>query len=100
MGDHLYEKSATVLNVDVSMPHKRCRRLKDHKDLVEIESSDPDSEDIFKDNLLSAHYPNRPEELEEVCQNEFVAEYDCGSTDAAGNRRYLLNVDVSMSHKR
>ena len=33
LGDHLTEKSDTVKWVDVSMPHKRNRRLKDHKHL-------------------------------------------------------------------
>ena len=33
LGDHLTEKSDTVKRLDVSMPHKRKRRLKDHKQL-------------------------------------------------------------------
>ena len=33
LGDHLTEKSATVKWIDVSMPHKRNRTLKDHKEL-------------------------------------------------------------------
>ena len=74
--------------VDVSRPHKRCRRLKDHKDLVEMESTDPESEEIFKDNLLLTHYPNRPQELEELCLYKFVAEYNWQSKNSRGNRRY------------
>ena len=42
----------------------------------------------LKDNLLSTNYPNRPQELEEVCLYEFVAEYDWQSKDSRGNRRY------------
>ena len=33
---HLAENSTTVKWIDVSMPHKRNRRLKDHKILTEI----------------------------------------------------------------
>ena len=35
LGDHLTEKSDNVKWVDVSMPHKRSRRLMDHKVLLE-----------------------------------------------------------------
>ena len=47
LGDHLCEKSDTVQWVDVSMPHKRKHRLKHHKELVKMEATDPDSEDII-----------------------------------------------------
>ena len=67
LGDHLFEKSDAVQWIDVSMPHKRNRRLKDHSELLEMESTDPDSENIFKDNLYSNYYPDRPEELQDLC---------------------------------
>ena len=35
LGDHLTEKSETVKWVDVSMPDKRSRRLKDHKVMLQ-----------------------------------------------------------------
>ena len=43
LGDHLNEKSDNVKWVDVSMPHKRSRRLMDHKALLEIAENDPDT---------------------------------------------------------
>ena len=36
LGDHLNEKSCTVKSVDVAMPHKRSRRLKNHKVLQNV----------------------------------------------------------------
>ena len=51
LGDHLCEKSDTVQWVDVSMPHERKHRLKHHKELVEMEATDPDSEDIYSESL-------------------------------------------------
>ena len=57
LGDHLTEKSETV---NVSMPDKRSRRLKDHKDIAK---HNPDSEDIFHTNLLDTYYPQRPNDL-------------------------------------
>ena len=67
LGDHLTEKSDTVKWIDVSMPHKRNRRLKDHSVLQEIAKTNPDTEEIFKENLLDTFYPQRPESLEDVC---------------------------------
>ena len=47
----------------MSMSHNRNRRLKDHSELLEMESTDPDSENIFKENLCGNYYPDRLEEL-------------------------------------
>ena len=60
LGDHLCEKSDAVKWIDVSMPHKRSRRLKDHKELFEMKSTDPESEEILKDILYITYYPSRP----------------------------------------
>ena len=43
LGDHLYGKSETVQWVDVRAPHKRNRRVKDHAELVQMETVDPDN---------------------------------------------------------
>ena len=88
LGDHLNEKSVTVKWMDVSMPHKRNRRLKDHKVLQQIAQSNPDTEDIFEDNLIDTFYPQRPATLEGVCLYDFVAHYDWQSRDDDGNRKY------------
>jgi hypothetical protein len=48
LGDHLTEKSATVKWVDFSMPHKRSRRLKDHKVLQDMGKNNPNSQKIFQ----------------------------------------------------
>ena len=73
LGDHLNEKSDTVKWIDVSMPHKRNRRLINHKVLQEIAKHNPDSEEIFEDNLIDTFYPQRPQNLEKVCLYDFVA---------------------------
>ena len=88
LGDHLNEKSGTVKWVDVSLPHKRCRRLMDHKVLLEIAEHNPDTEEIFEDNLLDTYYPQRPARLENVCLYDFVANYDWYGKDSSGNRKY------------
>ena len=73
---------------DVRMPHKRNRRVKNHAELLKIESDDPNSENIFMDNLLSTYYPQRPEELKDICLHDFVASYNWQSKDHTGNRDY------------
>ena len=75
LGDHLYEKSETVKWIDVSMPHKRIRRLKNYKVLQELQKTDPTSENIFNDNLIDAFYPRRPQNLKNLCLYDFVATY-------------------------
>lgn len=87
-GDHLCEKSVTVKWVDVRMPHKRTRRLKSHSVLKEMEKNDPDSENIFEEDIFSDYYPNRPDDLEDVCLYDFVANYDWYGRDDEGNRKY------------
>ena len=88
LGDHLNEKSDTVKWIDVSMPHKRNRRLINHKVLQEIAKHNPDSEEIFEDNLIDTFYPQRPANLENVCLYDFVAYYDWQGKDDNGNRKY------------
>ena len=67
------------------MPHKRNRRLKDHKMLQEIAKENPD---IFEDNLIDTYYPQRPINLEALCLYDFVANYDWYGKDDSGNRKY------------
>ena len=87
-GDHLYEKSDVVKWIDVSVPHKRNRRLKDNSELLEMESTDPDSEEIFKENLYNNYYPDRPDDLEDVCLHDLVANYDWYGKDSKRDRKY------------
>ena len=88
LGDHLNEKSDTVKWIDVSMPHKRNRRLINHKLLQEIAKHNPDSEEIFEDNLIDTFYPQRPANLDKLCLYDFVAYYDWQGKDDNGNRKY------------
>ena len=100
LGDHLFEKSDAVQWIDVSMPHKRNRRLKDHSELLEMESTDPDSENIFKENLYSNYYPDRPEELQDLCLHDFVANFDWYGKDSKGQRKYRkLGKPRLVNHK-
>ena len=87
LGDHLCEKSTTIKWIDVSPSHKRKRRLKNHSALVEIRERDAQSTDIF-DNIIDNFYPERPDDIEEVCLYDFVAEYEKCGKDDDGNPVY------------
>ena len=74
LGDHLCGKSQTIKWVDVSQPHNRKRRLRDHSKLVEIQQRNPNSTNIFEDNLVDTFYPERPDEMEDVLPTMSSAE--------------------------
>ena len=88
LGDHLYEKSEQVKWVDVSLPHKRKRRLKDHNVLLKMQESDPNSTDILQASMLDTHYPQRPIQLESVCLHDFIKWYEYSGTSQSGERMY------------
>ena len=88
LGDHLTEKSHTVKWVDVSLPHKRCHRLKDHKVLQDMAKRDPNDRAIFENNVVDTFYPQRPAALEDVCLYDFIAQYEFTGVDNQGQRVY------------
>ena len=99
LGDHLTEMSDTVKWVDVSMPHKRKRRLKDHK-LEELARSDSDTDDIYEESLLETHDPQRPDKLADVCLYNFVTKYDWQTKDKNGERKHsLLSKPHLLNHR-
>ena len=72
LGDHLLEKSETVQYIPVGMPHKRRRRLNNHSDLKELAKTNPESEDIFMEDVIGTHYSKRPNSLDDLCLHDFV----------------------------
>ena len=82
------------------MPHKRKRRLKDHKQLEELARSDLDTDDIYIESLLETHYPQRPDRLADVCLYDFVTKYDWQTNDKNGERKYsLLSKPRLLNHR-
>jgi len=72
LDDHLLEKSDLIQWVDVDQPHKQNRRFKNHKKLKELTKDNPDSKEVFENNLIDNFYPNRSSDLEEICLYDFV----------------------------
>ena len=82
LGDHLCGKSQTIKWVDVSPPHNRKRRLRDHSKLAQIKQQDPNSTDIFEANLIDT------DDVEDVCLYDFVANYVKCGVDTNGRTKY------------
>ena len=100
LGDHLCGKSLTIKWVDVSQPHNRKRRLKNHSKLTEMRECNPNSTDIFEANLIDTFYPERPDDMEDVCLYDFVADYVKTGVDKDGNTTYRrLTKSVLPNHK-
>ena len=100
LGDHLCEKSVTVKWVDVSQPHNRKRRLRDHSKLVEMRERDPNCMNIFEANLVDTFYTERPGDMEDVCLYEFVADYaKCGVGKDGKTMYRRLNKSILPNHK-
>ena len=97
LGDHLCGKSQTIKWVDVSQPHNRKRRLRDHSKLAQIKEQDPNSTDIFEANLIDTFYQERPDDMEYVCLYDFVANYVKCGVDKTKYRR--LNKSVLPNHR-
>ena len=57
--------------------------------MQDVAKHNPDSEDIFQSNLLDTYYPQRPNDLEDICLYDFVANYNyCGTDSRTGERQY------------
>ena len=54
LGNQLTEKSATIKWIDVSMPQKRSRRLKDLRELEQLAQHDPNNKDIYEEIELES----------------------------------------------
>ena len=100
LGDHLCGESRTVKWLDVSRPDKRKRRLMDHSRLPAMKETNPQSTDIFEDNVIDTFYPQRPRHMEDVCLYDFVAEYTKCGLDKDGKAVYRkLCKPVLPNHK-
>ena len=97
---YIGESSLAIQWVDVCQPHNRKRRLKDHSKLQEVREQDPNSTNIFEPNLVDTFYPERPDEMEDVCLYDFVANYAKSGVDKNGRRQYRkLKNCVLPNHK-
>ena len=88
LGDHLCEKSVVTKWIDATWPHKRKRRLIDYGKLQLLRQSDPESTEIFETNLVDHYYPQRCQEMENVCLYDLVKDFDRSGIDSKGQHTY------------
>ena len=72
LGESLYMKSVTVQYVNVYLPQKWSRKIKNYSYLTNMDRS---SKDIFNPSMIEDFYPTRPSNMEDVSLYEFVANY-------------------------
>ena len=100
LGDHLCEKSVVTKWIDANWPHKRKRRLIGYEQLQVLKKRDAKSSEIFQPNLLDNYYPQRSNELEEVCLFDLVKHYERVGVDENGQYAYRrLNKPHLPNHK-
>ena len=80
--DCLYGCSDIFQFVSTVFPQNRTRMMKNFKDL---EKTAPESKYIYNKDLLSTYYPQRPNDLEYMCLNEFAATYERGYLPKKGD---------------
>ena len=57
LGEQLCGKSDSVKWIDSALPHKRKRRVKDHKKLQDLHSREPQPSEFFESNVIDTYYP-------------------------------------------
>ena len=67
---------------------------------MNLAEKSPDSDDIFMEDIVSCNYPNRPDDLEDLCLHDFIANYDSHSKDSQGRHIYRKATKPRLvSHK-
>lgn len=61
--------------LDVSSSDKRKRRPMDHSRLSAMKETNPQSTEIFEENIIDTFYPQGPRDMEGLCLYDFVREY-------------------------
>ena len=61
----------------------------DHSRLSAMKETNPQSTDIFEDNVRDTFYPQIPRHMEDVCLYDFVAEYTKCAVDKDGKVNYV-----------
>uniref|UniRef100_A0A1X7VHL7 Uncharacterized protein n=1 Tax=Amphimedon queenslandica TaxID=400682 RepID=A0A1X7VHL7_AMPQE len=90
-------KSVTVQYVNVYLPHKRSRKIKNYSYLTK---TDQYSKDIFNPSIIKDFYPTRPNNMEDVSLYEFVAIYKLDKIRDNREREYKLRSKPVLPNHR
>uniref|UniRef100_A0A1X7UYM4 Uncharacterized protein n=1 Tax=Amphimedon queenslandica TaxID=400682 RepID=A0A1X7UYM4_AMPQE len=97
LGESLYMKLVTVQYVNVYLPHKRSRKIKNYSYLTKMDRS---SKDIFNPSIIEDFYPTRPNNMEDVSLYEFVANYKFDKIGENEEREYKLRSKPVLPNHR
>uniref|UniRef100_A0A1X7SQ68 Uncharacterized protein n=1 Tax=Amphimedon queenslandica TaxID=400682 RepID=A0A1X7SQ68_AMPQE len=97
LGESLYMKSVTVQYVNVYLPHKRSRKIKNYSYLTKMDRS---SKDIFNPSIMEDFYLTRPNNMEDGSLYEFVANYKFDEIGENGEREYKLRSKPVLPNHR
>uniref|UniRef100_A0A1X7V6S4 Helitron helicase-like domain-containing protein n=1 Tax=Amphimedon queenslandica TaxID=400682 RepID=A0A1X7V6S4_AMPQE len=97
LGGSLCMKSVTVQYVNVSLPHKRSRKIKNYSYLTKMNQS---SKDIFNPSIIEDFYPTRLNNMEDVSLYEFVSNYKFDKIGENGEREYKLRSKPVLPNHR
>uniref|UniRef100_A0A1X7VW69 Uncharacterized protein n=1 Tax=Amphimedon queenslandica TaxID=400682 RepID=A0A1X7VW69_AMPQE len=90
-------KSVTVQHVNVYLPRKRSRKIKNYSYLTKMDQS---SKDIFNPSIIKDFYPTRPNNMEDVSLYEFVANFKFDRIGKNCEREYKLQSKPALPNHR
>ena len=71
-----------------------------HSNLKYLAETNPESKDIFMEDVIGTHYPKRPNSLDDLSLHDFVANYDWLKKDSDGKCVYRkLTKPRFVNHK-
>jgi hypothetical protein len=76
LGYAFYEISQNFKFLGCYLSENRKKKIKLKKDIEEIASVNPTSTDLYYQNILDTYYPNRPNEIKNMCLYDFSSIYD------------------------
>uniref|UniRef100_A0A1X7SQ91 Helitron helicase-like domain-containing protein n=1 Tax=Amphimedon queenslandica TaxID=400682 RepID=A0A1X7SQ91_AMPQE len=97
LSESLYMKSVNIQYINVYLPHKRSRKIKNYSYLTKMDQS---SKDIFNPSIIEDFYPTRPNNMEDVSLYEFVANYKFDKIGENGEREYKLRSKPVLPNHR
>lgn len=99
LGYSLYEFSDVIKYISALPFNERKRAL---KDINNINSLDDEDTNIYHNNMLDNYYPNRPDQLENMCLHTLVSwfEYKSEKCNHKGDDCFSLKNNLGYLHKR
>uniref|UniRef100_A0A1X7VHE4 Uncharacterized protein n=1 Tax=Amphimedon queenslandica TaxID=400682 RepID=A0A1X7VHE4_AMPQE len=90
-------KSVTVQYIDVYLPHKRSRKIKNYSYLTKMNQT---SKEICNPSVIEDFYLTRPNNMEDLPFYDYVANYKFDKIGENGEREYKLQSKPVLPNNR